>query len=294
GLLKTHRGRWYLSTEVDYPAEAINIRSTSSTNYVIVLEGSGVVLETIEEATAFFQVHPGAVYLHKGDPYLITELDLDARIAYAVPTDVNYYTQPMDVTDIRVAKVRRQRRVGSVTAYLGWVEVSNIVTGFKRKAQITEEVISEEALDLPPRVFQTTALWFDIPPGATERILKAEGDFPGALHAAEHTAIGILPMFALCDRNDIGGLSTPLHPDTGRPQVFIYDGHPGGIGITEKGYELMEELWQATLRTLGECPRELGCPSCVQSPKCGNNNEPLDKAAAEVLLQELLQEPARC
>ena len=118
-------------------------------------------------------------------------------------------------------------------------------------------------------------------------------DFPGALHAAEHTAIGILPMFALCDRNDIGGLSTPLHPDTGRPQVFIYDGHPGGIGITEKGYELMEELWRATLRTLVECPCKTGCPSCIQSPKCGNNNEPLDKTAARILLEELLKPGSR-
>ncbi|MFQ5873690.1 MAG: DEAD/DEAH box helicase, partial [Dehalococcoidia bacterium] len=289
GLIKASRGRWYLSTEVTYPAEDINIRSTSPNTYVIVLEGSGAVLETIEEAHAFFQVHPGAVYLHQGDQYLITSLDQDAWIAYAVPTDVNYYTPTLDITDMRIAKVREQRRVGSVMAYLGWVEVSNTVIGFKRKAQVTEEIISEEALDLPPRVFETAALWFDVPEPAAKRILKLGLDLAGALHAAEHTAIGILPMFALCDRNDIGGLSTPLHPDTGRPQVFIYDGHPGGIGIAEKGYELMEELWQATLATLEECPCDGGCPSCVQSPKCGNNNEPLDKAAACILLTELLR-----
>ena len=291
GYLKANRGRWYLSTDVVYPAQEINIRSASPENYVIVLEESGAVLETVEAATAFFQVHPGAVYLHQGDSYLITDLDLGARVAHAVQTDVNYYTQTMDLTDIRIIKVREQRQVGSVRAYLGWVEVSNTVVGFKRKAQITEEVISEEALDLPSRVFQTVALWFDIPERGANKILKGALDFPGALHAAEHTAIGILPMFALCDRNDIGGLSTPLHPDTGRPQVFIYDGHPGGIGISEKGYELMEELWRATLETLEECPCEGGCPSCVQSPKCGNNNEPLDKAAACILLKELLRKP---
>ena len=288
GLIKARRGRWYLSTQVSYPAQDVNIRSTSPENYAIVVDGSGVVLETVEASTAFFQIHPGAVYLHQGDQYLITDLDQDARIGRAKPTNVNYYTQSMDITDIRIIAIRERRQVGNAMTYLGWVEVSNTVVGFKRKAQITEEVISEEALDLPPQVFETSALWFDIPDDTAERLLKGRLDFPGALHAAEHTAIGILPMFALCDRNDIGGLSTPLHPDTGRPQVFIYDGHPGGIGITEKGYELMEELWEATLKTLEECPCEAGCPSCVQSPKCGNNNEPLDKSAACILLQELL------
>ena len=289
GLLKSSRGRRYLTTQVANPVSEVNIRSATSDNYVIVVEGTGALLETIEAGRAFFEVHPGAVYLHQGDPYLITELDTDARIAHATPTDVNYYTQTSDITDIRINQVKAQKKVGSVQAYLGWVEVSNTVVGFKRKAHITEEVISEEELDLPPRVFHTSALWFDIPERAIDRILDEHLDFPGALHAAEHTAIGILPMYALCDRNDIGGLSTPLHPDTSRPQVIIYDGHPGGIGITEKGYELMDRLWAATLKTLEECPCQDGCPSCVQSPKCGNNNEPLDKAAARILLEELLR-----
>ncbi len=289
GTLRLHRDRWYLSTEFVYPAQEVNIRSTSSNTYAIVLEGSGVVLETIEESTAFFQIHQGAVYLHKGDSYLVTDLDLNARVAHAVPRDINYYTQTIDVTDIRIIEAKRQRRIGSVQCYLGKVEVSNLVVGYKRKARFTEEIISEESLDLPPRVFETTALWFDIPERAVDRILKDYSDYPGGLHAVEHTAIGLLPMFALCDRNDIGGLSTPMHPDTGQAQIIIYDGYPGGIGITEKGYELMEELWKATLKTLQECPCESGCPSCVQSPKCGNNNEPLDKTAARILMEELLR-----
>ncbi len=288
-LVKSNRGKWYLSTEVTYPAEEVSIRSASSANYVIVLEDTGAVLETIEESTAFFQIHPGAVYLHQGEPYLITELDIEARVAQAVPTKVNYYTQAMDLTDIRITKVKEKRSAGSVTAYFGRVEVSNQVTGYRRKAQLTEEMISEEMLDLPPRVFDTMALWFDIPEGIKVDMRSERLDFSGSLHAAEHTAIGILPMFALCDRNDIGGLSTPMHPDTGRPQVFIYDGHPGGIGIAEKGYELMEQLWRVTLDTLEGCPCEDGCPSCVQSPKCGNNNEPLDKEGARLLLRALLK-----
>jgi DEAD/DEAH box helicase domain-containing protein len=131
------------------------------------------------------------------------------------------------------------------------------------------------------------ALWFGIPAQASARIAQKGLDFAGGLHAAEHAAIGILPLFALCDRNDIGGVSTPLHPDTGDAQIFIYDAYPGGIGIAEKGYEMIEDLWQATMHVISECPCEDGCPSCVQSPKCGNNNKPLDKAAARVILEEL-------
>jgi DEAD/DEAH box helicase domain-containing protein len=162
------------------------------------------------------------------------------------------------------------------------------VVGFKKLAQFTEEVIGEEPLDLPPQRFPTVALWFDMPSGIAAELAKDQLDFAGGLHAAEHAAIGILPLFALCDRNDIGGVSTPLHPDTGQPQVFIYDAYPGGIGIAEKGFDLIEELWQTTLKAIKECPCEEGCPSCVQSPKCGNNNKPLDKKAAQVLLERLL------
>ena len=172
--------------------------------------------------------------------------------------------------------------------YLGEVLVTNDVVGFKKKAQYTEEVIGEEPLDLPQIKFPTVALWFDLPSEAVARLDKAGLDFAGGLHAAEHAAIGMLPLFALCDRNDIGGVSTPLHPDTGHAQIFIYDAYPGGIGIAEKGFELIEELWQAALDVISECPCQEGCPSCIQSPKCGNNNKPLDKLAAQVLLEGLV------
>jgi DEAD/DEAH box helicase domain-containing protein len=172
---------------------------------------------------------------------------------------------------------------------LGDVEVTTTVVGFKKKAQFTEEVIGEESLDLPPQHFPTVALWFDLPPGATAPLAEAQLDLAGGLHAAEHAAIAILPLFALCDRNDIGGVSTPLHPDTGRAQIFIYDAYPGGIGIAEKGFDIIEELWRATLKVIEECPCQEGCPSCIQSPKCGNNNKPLDKRAAQVLLERVLE-----
>jgi len=288
GLLRERRGRWYLSPAIAYPAQAINIRATAGENFAFIDTASGSLMETVEASVAFFQIHPGAIYLHQGVSYLVTELDLASHTAYTRPTTAAYYTQTKEITDLRIVKPARNKSRGLVKVYLGEVEVTTTVVGFKKKAQFTEEVIGEEPLDLPPQRFPTVALWFDLPAEAIVRLDKEQLDFAGGLHAAEHAAIGILPLFALCDRNDIGGVSTALHPDTGKPQIFIYDAYPGGIGIAEKGFELVEELWQTTLKTVTECPCQEGCPSCIQSPKCGNNNKPLDKRAAQILLEGLL------
>lgn len=288
GLLRERRGKWYLSPAIAYPAQGINIRSTSGGNFAIIDTSTGSLLETIEASVALFQIHPGAIYLHQGESYLVNELDLTGRIAYAKPTPATYYTQDKEITDLHITKVARDKTCRKTRVYLGEVEVTTTVVGFMKKLQFTEEVIGEEPLDLPPQVFPTVALWFDLPPQVVARVARAQLDFAGGLHAAEHAAISILPLFALCDRNDIGGVSTPLHPDTGRAQIFIYDAYPGGIGIAEKGFDLVEQLWQTTLRAISECPCQDGCPSCVQSPKCGNNNKPLDKKAAQMLLEGLL------
>ncbi|MFC1933603.1 DEAD/DEAH box helicase [Chloroflexota bacterium] len=288
GMLRERRSRWYLSPAIAYPAQAINIRSTSGESFAIIDVSSGSLLETVEASVALFQIHPGAIYLHQGESYLITDLDLANHTAYAKPTTVSYYTQTKEITDLRIVKLTRDKSCGQVKVYLGEVEVTTTVVGFKKKAQFTEEVVGEEPLDLPPQHFPTVALWFDLPPEAVAWLDKEQLDFAGGLHAAEHAAIAILPIFVLCDRNDIGGVSTPLYADTGRAQIFIYDAYPGGIGIAEKGFDLVEELWQATLKAITECPCQEGCPSCVQSPKCGNNNKPLDKKAAQVLLEGLL------
>jgi DEAD/DEAH box helicase domain-containing protein len=287
GKLRKLQGRWYPSPAVTYPAQDINIRATAGQNYAIIDVSQGCLLETVEASFAFPQIHPGAIYLHQGESYLITELNLAKHIAAAVPASVNYYTQAKEITDIRVVKKVKEKGCQGVKVYLGDVDVTTTVIGFKRKRQFTEEVIGEEPLDLPPQSFFTKALWFDLPQKAIDRIATAGLDFHGGLHACEHAAIGILPLFALCDRNDIGGVSTPFHPDTGKAQIFIYDAYPGGIGIAEKGFEIVEKLWQATLKLIKECPCQDGCPSCIQSPKCGNNNQPLDKEAAIILLEEL-------
>jgi len=288
GLLRRHLGRRYPSPSLIYPAQEINIRSTSSHSYSLVDATTGRLLETVEEANAFFQLRPGAVYLHQGESYLVTELNLTARTAYAAPTDAPFYTQTKDITDISIVSTSLEKFVRGTMVHLGKVEVTTTVLGYKKKRIFTEEVIGEEPLALPPQTFPSVALWFDIPP-QVEGKLAAEGlDIAGGLHAAEHASIALLPLYALCDRNDIGGVSTPLHPETGEAQIFIYDAYPGGIGIAEKGFELIIELWEATLKAISECPCREGCPGCIHSPKCGNNNEPLDKKAAVVILKELL------
>jgi DEAD/DEAH box helicase domain-containing protein len=288
GLLKERKGKWHLSPHIAFPAQDINIRSASRDSFALIDTSTDSLLETIEASIAFFQVHPGAIYLHQGDSYLITALDLPNRTAYAKPTTASYYTQTKDLTDLHIIKVINSRSYGQVQVYLGEVEVTTTVPSFKKKAQFSDKVIGEEPLQLPPGLFTTIALWFDVPPWTIDRLVTTQLDLAGGLHATEHAAIAILPLFALCDRNDIGGVSTPSHPDTGRAQVFIYDAYPGGVGITEKGFAIIAELWQATLKVITECPCHEGCPSCIQSPKCGNNNKPLDKKAAQVLLRGLL------
>ena len=281
---------WHLSPEIDYPAQDVSIRSSSSDHYVLVDASKEYeLLEIIDAATAFFQIHTSAIYMHQGDTYLITKLDLENQTAYAVPTEVPYYTQPKDLTDISVKNTLISKHVNNVDVFLGEVEVTTQVLGFKKKRILSEELIGEEPLDLPDQVFITIGLWFDLPANIVITLTQKGLDYAGGLHATEHAAIALLPLFALCDRNDIGGVSTTLHPDTGKPQIFIYDAYPGGIGIAEKGYELINQLWEATLQVINDCPCVDGCPSCIQSPKCGNNNQPLDKKAAQMILEALLK-----
>ena len=281
-------GRWHLLPDVTYPAERVNIRSASGAFYTLVDSDTGAILETVSESSAFMQLHPGAIYLHQGESYIVTELDTESRTAYASLTDAPYYTQARDNTVTRILNTYKQRDAGSVEVFLGEVKVSTQVLGFRRVSQQTDEVLGEEYVELPKQEFNTTALWFGPPSEELDRIRDERLDLSGGLHAVEHAAIGILPLFAMCDRNDIGGISTPLHPDTGRPQVFIHDGHPGGVGVAEHGYEVVEALWRATLEVVAQCPCETGCPSCIHSPKCGSNNQPLDKRVAGMILSSLL------
>jgi DEAD/DEAH box helicase domain-containing protein len=288
GELRPRGQRWYYPSQ-DYPAERVSIRAASSERYLLLDESEGSsLLEEIDAATAFRRIHPGAVYLHQGECFVVSELDLRRRVARARQMEADYYTQPREISELSIVRCSREEQLGTTRVCYGEVEVTEQVVGYRRKQLFSDRVLGEEALDLPPRSFVTAALWFDVPRAAQDRVGREGLDFQGGLHAVEHAAIGILPLFAMCDRQDIGGLSTPQHTDTSKPQVFLYDGFPGGVGITEKGFELLPELWEATLRTIEDCPCEAGCPSCIHSPKCGNNNEPLDKAAASVILKTLL------
>ncbi len=289
--LVERRGRWYWAGRQRYPAREVDVRSASGSVFRIVGPDRKTI-GTVEEGRAFEQVHPGAIYLHQGETYLVRELDLAARIAHVVPSGADHHTQPRTIIDVTIRCTQVSRPWGPTVMRFGDVEVSSQVIGFARKQLFTDTVLGVEPLDLPPQRLQTTALWFEIPE-RLEQAVRSEGlDFAGGIHAVEHAAIGVLPLFAMCDRWDIGGVSYPMHPQTQTPAVFIYDGYPGGVGITEKGYGLVDALMAATREVIEACPCEAGCPSCIQSPKCGNLNEPLDKRAALVLLRGLLDRPA--
>jgi DEAD/DEAH box helicase domain-containing protein len=245
-------------------------------------------LGTVEEARAHTTVHDGAVYLHLGRSYEVRELDLHAQRALVQPFAGDWYTQPKKETDTYVERLLDRRETMGVTLSYGVVTVTEQVLAYQRKRLPDHEVLDLNGVDLPPTQFTTRALWYEL---GTDLIRE---EFPlevvlGSLHATEHAQIAVLPLIAMCDRWDIGGLSTNLHPQTGGPTIFIYDGHPGGVGITRIGYLSFERLVSDAHRLISECRCKDGCPSCVQSPKCGNLNEPLHKAGAIELLARMLE-----
>ncbi|HSI93802.1 MAG TPA: Zn-binding domain-containing protein, partial [Jiangellaceae bacterium] len=222
---------------------------------------------------------------HQGETYLVERLDLDEHVAFVRPELVDYTTTTRDVTDLRVLETERSEPWSEARLSFGTVEVSSQVMSFLKRRLGSGEVLGEEPLDLPERRLRTKAVWWTLP---DSRLPVSPADAPGAAHAAEHAAIGMLPLFATCDRWDIGGLSTARHPDTGLLTVFVHDGHAGGAGFAERGYGAAAPWLRATRQAVASCSCRDGCPSCVQSPKCGNGNDPLDKSAAVRLLDELL------
>jgi DEAD/DEAH box helicase domain-containing protein len=239
----------------------------------------------VELGRACEQVHPGASYLHSGQSWRVVELDLDARTAVVEPDDGATYTVARSDVDIRVVGTDTTRRLGAFEVGLGSVEVHQQVTAYQRKDAITGQSLGLTPLDLPRSTLCTRAFWYVVP----EAVLAAGGidpaEAPGALHAAEHAGIGVLPLFTICDRWDVGGVSTLHQPDLGAPAIVIYDGYQGGAGVAELGFEAADRHLAATAAIIEACTCATGCPSCVQSPKCGNGNEPLDKAAALALLR---------
>ena len=285
-LLRERGGKHFWNGEGS-PAPRIDLRGAGRV-VSIVERKTGALLGTTDAARADHTVHPGAIYLHQGEQFLVDTLDGGRSVALVDRTDAPFYTLARDVTDIRIIRRLGSTTVGTINLWLGEVDVSNQVTSYVRKRLYSNETIDERPLDMPVRKLRTVAVWYGVP----ETVLDAAGlvpaDVPGSAHAAEHAAIGLMPMIAMCDRWDIGGVSTPMHPDTQMCTIFIYDGYPGGIGFAERGYEAGARHLRATLETIRGCPCETGCPSCVQSPKCGNGNEPLDKGGAVRLLAAAL------
>jgi DEAD/DEAH box helicase domain-containing protein len=273
----------------DYPAARVSLRSGDADAFTVVDAGSGTVLGLVERDRAYSTVHEGAVYLHLGEQYVVESLDLEGRVALVAPAAVDWYTQVKKETETAIdTATRTERRLGLELAF-GSVTVTEQVIAYARKSVRDGLTIDVVPMLMPETTFETEAIWFCPEP---EHLAELER-MPvllGTLHGAEHALIALLPLRAMCDRWDIGGLSTNVHFQTGRATIFVYDGHAGGVGITERGYESFEGWVEDTARLLERCPCTSGCPSCVQSPKCGNLNEPLDKAGARTLLERMLRD----
>lgn len=273
------------------PSTGISLRNAGGHEFRIA-QPDGTLIGTVDGARALRLIHPGATYMHLGDTWRVTSLDLDDNVALVEPTDGSEYTQPRATTDIEILATERQRALGGAELCLGQVLVRSTVTGYRRFNTYTGEQLGVHDLDLPPSELTTRAFWYVLDDATMDAAGLTPLTSPGALHAAEHAAIGMMPLVTICDRWDVGGVSTPLLHDTGAATIVIYDGYPGGAGIAELGYEAGASHLEATLELITSCGCLDGCPSCVQSPKCGNGNDPLDKHAAAALLRSILMAPA--
>jgi len=286
GLLRERATGFVPKRADDYPAARVGLRSASIDSFVLIDVSSGEVLGSIEAGRAYSTVHEGAIYLHLGRSYHVLELDLGSRRALLEPFNGDYFTQTKRESMTLIERLIERRHANGVTLSFGSVVYSEVVLGYQRKRLQDHSVIDFQTLDMPTVEFPTRALWYEL-----DELIASEAFPPavllGALHALEHGQIAVLPLIAMCDRWDIGGLSTNAHPQTGGPTIFIHEGHPGGVGITRRGFDQFERLVTDAQRLIGECPCRDGCPSCVQSPKCGNLNEPLSKRGALELLRRM-------
>jgi DEAD/DEAH box helicase domain-containing protein len=284
--LRPRGGRMFWAGR-EAPAPRVGLRTGSAAEYRLVAR-DGTLIGTTDDSRVFQVAHPGAVYLHRGQQWRVEHLDVRGHEAVLVEADdVDEYTQPRTEIDIAIASDERAAPQGAGTAHLGAVEVTHRVVAYQRKRISSNEVLEVVPLDLPPRTLSTRACWFTVPDDELAAAGVGAARVLGSVHAAEHGLIGLLPLFAICDRWDVGGVSMADHPATGAPTIFVYDGFPGGAGIAELAYARVAEHVAATRDLVAACPCDDGCPSCVQSPKCGNWNEHLDKAGAVALLRLL-------
>jgi DEAD/DEAH box helicase domain-containing protein len=287
GSLRRRDSGWFW-TGRGRPVDSVDLRGSGQPVRVAEAD-TGRLLGTVDAGSADRTVHPGAVYVHQGAAFRVESLDQEDAVAIAHPDDSGESTTARVVTDLRIRSERDRGRLGLADLVLGEVEVTSQVVSYLIRRADTGEVLGERPLEMPGRSLRTVAVWWTLPEPLRERARVDDAALAGAAHAAEHAAIGLLPLFATCDRWDIGGLSTAAHPDTGTATVFVHDGHPGGAGFAERGFHKAAEWLRATAELVSNCRCQQGCPACVQSPKCGNGNNPLDKSAAAALLQALLE-----
>ena len=285
GRLRRRAAGWY---SMRRNAAAAGLRGAGLAPVRVVEEATGRLVGTVDEPSAHLIVHEGAIYLHQGDSYLVRTLDEDDRAALVEPCEPGYTTTARDVTEVEVQGELRLQAWGQAEVRFGDVRVTRQVVSFTRRRADTGAALGETPLDLPPRHLLTRAVWWTISADQADGLAAAGVDLGGAAHAAEHASIGLLPLFATCDRWDIGGVSAARHPATGMLTVFVYDGHDGGAGFAERGFTAAADWLRATRAAIASCDCEAGCPSCVQSPKCGNANHPLSKRGAVALLDTLL------
>ncbi len=301
-VLRRRPSGWYWTSR-ERPHHEVDIRGSGGEQIAVVEAETARMLGTVDPGSACGTVHPGAVYLHQGASYVVDDLDLEQGLALVHTEDPDWNTSAREIVDISVLNTEHKQTYDGVTVCLGEVAVTSQVVGYLRRRP-SGEVIDHVPLDLPEQVLRTRAVWYTIGGDLLRGESSADSDeegarapggaglsparVPGALHAAEHAAIGLLPLFATCDRWDIGGVSTALHEDTGEATVFVHDGHPGGAGFADRGFAALVPWLAATREAIVSCECPAGCPSCVQSPKCGNGNEPLDKAGAVVVLDTVL------
>ena len=287
GLLRRRPTGWFWTAR-ERASDLADLRGTGGAPISVVEADTGRLLGTVDAGSAPGTVHEGAVYVHQGVTFLVQELNLQNSVAVVEPADVDFTTTAREISEISIVDVQHTAPWGAATINLGTVDVTSQVVSYQQRRILTGERLAEFPLDLPPRDLRTSAVWWTVTDDQWAQIGLDFADLAGAAHAAEHASIGLLPLFATCDRWDIGGVSTALHADTGQLTVFVYDGYPGGAGFAERGFSVAKQWLTATRDLIASCGCSQGCPSCVQSPKCGNGNEPLDKAGAIRLLDVLL------
>ncbi len=286
GLLLRDKDGQRLFAARKRPHRDVNLRGSGG--QFSIETATGGIIGQIDEMRAYRETHPGAVYIHRGVSYLVESLDIPERRVRVAPARADYHTRARGQKTTEILEVLGESSVAGVPVFLGRLKVTETVTGYERRANRGGQLLSIVPLELPPMVFETEGLWWVIPQEVQNELDRRLFHFMGAIHAMEHAMIGILPLLVLTDRNDLGGISTPLHPQVGRACVFIYDGAPGGVGLSRMAFAKAEEALQRTLAAVAGCPCETGCPSCVHSPKCGSGNRPIDKVACRFLLEVLV------